>query len=140
MGQSSERLSRNFSVIAAGTVGGWCCAFIILTFGNIIGRSGNSDANYVGYWDPSSTAGLALMYGVPLGVILFSFSYAKFLRKVSLKTAIRASFLGTLGGGLLGALGSPPIAVMTGSLGFIFASAYVAERSETKYHDDPATK
>lgn len=135
MERLSDKLGGILGATVVGILGGWSCAFLILTFGNIIGRSGNSDSNYVGYWDPGATAGLAAIYGIPLGIVLFDLSYAKFLQSVSVKDAVRASFFGTLGGGLLGALGSPILAALIGSMGFVLASAYVAEHGENKRED-----
>jgi len=129
MDNIGDRLEGLFGATIVGATGGWICGFILLTVGNFLGQSGNSDASYFGYWDPIPTAGLAVFYGVPLGIVLFDISYMKFLRTVPVGAAIKASFIGALGGGLLGAIRSPLLAAMTGSLGFIVASAHVAERA-----------
>lgn len=127
MERLSERLQGLIGATIAGFIGGWLCGFLILTFGNAIGRGGSSGTEYVGYWDLQSTFWMAFMYGAPLGAIVFDICYVRFLKNVSVKTAVIASFGGTLSGGFLGALSSPAVAAFAGVLGFIVAGAVAAD-------------
>jgi hypothetical protein len=54
--------------IAAGAIGGWLCAFIIFSIAGLIGKSGSSGTEYLGYWSPAYI-GLSIFYGIPAGVI-----------------------------------------------------------------------
>jgi len=103
-----------------GLAGGWSFGFLLLSFGVIIGRSGN-----VGTGGSSgllseilAAAGLAVFYGAPLGLLLFPIGSFLFLRKVPFQHGILYASAGTLFGGLLGALAGPPLAALAGIVGF----------------------
>jgi hypothetical protein len=119
-------------VVVLGAAGGWACGFVILVFGDFIGRSGNSDASYIGYWAPTDAAVLALFYGLPLGLLLFPIGYYAFLRYVPLKTALTRTTLGTIFAGWVGALIAPLAAALIGSVGFFIICTHVAERAKRR--------
>ena len=111
--------------IIVGALGGWICGFIILSFGAYIGESGNhgvGDDEGPGYWNPVVMFGLAGFYGMPLGLVIFPIGYLGFLQKVPIQRALLFTVIGTLVGGLSGALMGPPPAALCGVVGFFIAS------------------
>ncbi len=122
------------TIIGLGAIGGWVCGFLIFSFSYFIGRSGDSPAPPVGNVDFVTMAGLALFYGVPLGVLLFSVGYWKFLRGLSVGAIVLLPFLATLGGGLIGAMATPIIAALLGIVSFFIACAYLQEKNSRRGH------
>jgi len=96
-----------FLSLLLGMAGGGLCGAVILSFGDLIGRSGDTGSEYVGYW----TAG-------PI-------AYALVVRRIGFQKAIFPAFVGTIGGGFVGAIAGPPLAAITGILGFFAALAWV---------------
>jgi hypothetical protein len=117
------------ATLFVGALSGWICGFIIIAFGHYIGRSGTTGTQYFGYWDPKSAWGLSEWYGKPLGQLMAPIGYFIFLQRTSLIRAWCVTMLGTISGGLLGALVGPPLAVLTGCIGF-FTACYYAGRSK----------
>ena len=113
--------------ILVGAVGGWLFGFIILSFGFFIGKGGDKGIGqeHFGYWQPREMFGLAGFYGIPLGAIMYSVGYLIFLRNVPPFKALAFSVIGTLFGGLSGALIGPPVAALGGVAGF-FVAAFIA--------------
>jgi hypothetical protein len=113
--------------LVAGALGGWVFGFIILSFCDLIGRSGNSEP--LQPWNSYFSFVLASFYGMPLGLFIFPVGYFLFLRNVSLPQALAVSSAGTLLGGLIGAAMGPPAAAVFGVIGFFLSSAFIGNRS-----------
>lgn len=113
-----------------GALGGWLYGFLILSFGFFIGKSGDSGPGQesFGYWKPFEMFVLAGFYGMPLGIIIFPLSYFIFLQDVPIYRLLIFTSIGTLAGGLCGALIEPPVAALSGVIGF-FIAAFMASRS-----------
>jgi hypothetical protein len=112
-------LSLLLGIICGGTSG-----IAILSFGALIGRSGSTGTEYFGYWD-SSLLFLGFLYGGLLGSLAAPLAYVLLVRKIGLRKAFWPALVGTLAGALAGAIASPPLAVLTGILGF-FVGIYYA--------------
>jgi hypothetical protein len=106
--------------IPLGIVGGGACGAAILSFGDLIGRSGDTGTGYVGYWNVASVW-LSFLYGGLLGALVTPIAYVTLVRKVGFQKAFMPATIGTLLGGFLGALVGPPFAVLTGLAGFFGA-------------------
>jgi hypothetical protein len=122
----AKLITKIIASIVAGALGGWICGFIILSFGVYIGQSGNHGGGTeegFGYWNPSAMFGLAGFYGTFIGILTFPVGYLMFLQKVPIDKALRFTLMGTLGGGLCGALLGPPTAAIFGIIGFFIASS-----------------
>jgi fermentation-respiration switch protein FrsA (DUF1100 family) len=74
-------MNRAFLSFPVGFVGGSVCGFFILSFAALIGHSGDTGCEYIGYWSPAYLL-LATMYGGPLGLLVFPFGYALFLSDI----------------------------------------------------------
>ena len=94
----------------------------------------NSDT-VVGSWEPA-ILGLALIYGAPVGVLMMLIAYATHLHKTGFRASIIPATLGTIGGGLIGALAAPPLAVITGCAGFFLALQYVLVKQRKATGED----
>ena len=118
--------------IGTGAIGGWICGFIILSFGFLIGRSGDRGIGQeeFGYWNPMVTFGLAGFYGMPIGAIMFPIGYLAFFQRASLYEMLVFATTGTLLGGLCGALIGPPTAVLSGILGFFIAAVVCSAKGK----------
>jgi hypothetical protein len=106
--------------VVLGIVGGAICGAAILSFGAFIGRSGNTGEDYFGYWN-IATVWLGFLYGAPLGAMVAPVGYATLVRTSGIRRAIIPATLGTLAGGFVGSILAPPIAVVTGVVGFFVA-------------------
>lgn len=120
----TKSLGRGGLSIVLGAIGGALCGAAILVFGGLIGRSGTTGTEYVGYWD-SALIFLGIMYGGFFGVFVGLLAYPFAVRKVGIRRTVVPGFIGTLAGGFAGAIVGPPLAVVTGVLGF-FAALYWA--------------
>lgn len=110
--------------IAAGAVFGAA----ILSFGSLIGRSGNSPGAHVGEWS-IEVVWLGFVYGGLLGAIVTPIAYVTLVRKIGLRKALLPAVIGTLVGGLVGAIADPWIAVLTGVGGFFGALNWAVKKA-----------
>lgn len=106
--------------ITLGLVGGAICGAVILSFGALLGRSGTTGTEYVGYWDVG-LVWVGFLYGGLFGMIVGPIGYATYVRKMGFQIAILPASIGTVVGGCIGAVAAPPVAVITGVLGFFLA-------------------
>ena len=106
--------------ILLGTLGGAILGAAILSFGDLIGRSGNTGDDFVGYWN-IDTVWLGCLYGALFGTLAAPVAYITLIRKIGLRKAWLPAATGTLIGGLIGALVGPPSAAFTGVAGFFIA-------------------
>jgi hypothetical protein len=113
--------------IAVGAVGGAVCGAAILSFGDLIGRSGSTGSEYVGYWS-IDTVWLGFLYGGLLGALVTPVAYLTMVRKIGFRKAFLPAASGTLLGGIVGAIGSPPTAVLTGVAGFFLAINWTVQK------------
>lgn len=113
-----------------GALGGAICGAAILSFGALIGQSGDTGAEYVGYWEPS-IIWLGFLYGGLVGTIVAPIAYLMLVREIGFRRAFLPATGGALVGGFFGAILGPPLAVLTGVAGFFFAVYWAARhRSE----------
>jgi hypothetical protein len=108
-------------------LGGAACGSVILSFGYLIGRSGDNPPEPIGYWSPDVMY-LGMMYGGFVGAFIFPITYLIVLRKIGYRRPTVPAFVGTLLGGLLGAIVMPPLAVLTGIAGFSLGVAYAVRK------------
>jgi hypothetical protein len=104
--------------VLLGVICGGICGAVILSFGALIGRSGSTGTEYFGYWD-ASLIWLGLLYGGFFGLFVAPLAYLLLVRKLGLQKAFWPALIGTLTGGLAGAIAGPPLAVVTGISGFL---------------------
>lgn len=118
-------------LLVLGFLGGWLLGFCFLLFGFLIGRSGNigGGKEYFNLIEVLSIFGLAGVYGAPFGGVLFPIGYYTFLKNVPFRLGVRYAMIGTLIGGLLGAIIAPPIAAITGIVGFFFGCANIPKNA-----------
>ena len=121
----SRHIARFFGALGTGAVAGWALGFLILTAGFLLGRSGSTGTEYVGYWAPFEALTLGLFFGVPLGATMAGAGYVLLLHSAEYRSAVRPTVIGTLLGGLAGALASPLHAAGLGCLGFWCAALLV---------------
>jgi hypothetical protein len=107
-----------------GILGGGVCGVAILSFGALIGRSGSTGSEYVGYWE-IGLVWLGLLYGGVFGAFAGFLAYPLVARKIGLKKALLPAFTGTIIGGFMGAVAAPPLAVLTGICGFFIALFWI---------------
>ena len=119
-----EIVGLSFSLLL-GIVGGALCGAAILVFGGLMGRSGSTGEEYIGYWNIAEIW-LGFLYGGFFGIIVGPIAYVATIRKIGFQRSLLPVFLGTLAGGFLGALAAPPVAAVSGIGGF-FAAAYWAK-------------
>src|SRR5271165_250255 len=100
-----------------GFVGGAICGALILSFCYLIGRSGNTPPAQAGTFS-MSVVFLGAMYGALLGAIAGAMAYLLVLYLIGFRPAIRPAFISTILGGFCGGLVAPPLAALTGMLGF----------------------
>jgi len=123
-----KRILLFIGTLILGYFGGLLCGFIILLFGDYIGRSGTTGTEYFGYWNPRHTWFEAKVYGGPLGVFVCPIGYFVFLRHVNFLKALWVTLFGTILGGCIGALSGAPTAVVTGCVGFFTACSIAARK------------
>lgn len=117
-----------FAILSIAGVSGHVCGFLILLFSFVIGHSGTTGTEYLGYWDPKSAWDLSSWYGTPLGTLLGPIGYYSFLRRGSLATAWLTTMIGTVTGGCVGSFGGPPLAALTGCAAFFITCFIQSER------------
>jgi hypothetical protein len=110
-----------------GVVGGALCGAAILSFGDLIGRSGSTGSEYVGYWSTASVW-LGFLYGGLLGTLVTPIAYVTMVRKIGFRKAFLPASSGTLLGGFVGAIVSPPGAVLAGVAGFFLAINWTVQK------------
>jgi hypothetical protein len=115
-----------FSILL-GIAGGGVCGAAILVFGALIGRSGTTGAEYVGYWN-IALVWLGLTYGGFFGAFVGLVAYPLVVRKIGFQKSLLPAFVGTLVGGFVGAVAGPPFAVLTGICGFFIALFWAKSR------------
>jgi hypothetical protein len=113
--------------IALGVVGGAVCGAAILSFGDLIGRSGSTGSEYVGYWSIDSVW-LGFLYGGLLGGLVTPVAYLTMVRNIGFRKAFLPAATGTLLGGAVGAIGSPPTAALAGVAGFFLAISWTVQK------------
>jgi hypothetical protein len=100
--------------------------------GALIGRSGSTGTEYVGYW-VIELIWLGFLYGGFLGALVTPIAYVTLIRKIGFRKAFMPATIGTLSGGFVGAIGGPPLAALTAVAGFFGAINWMvknASRSE----------
>lgn len=120
--RAAEETWGTFASVWIGMFGGGVCGAIILVFGGLIGRSGSTGSEYVGYFEWAEVW-LGFLYGGLFGAVVTPIAYLFFVNKIGLAKAWGAATVGTLIGGLLGALAGPPAALAFGVSGFFIALA-----------------
>lgn len=111
-----------------GAAGGLVIGFVAFAFGGLIGRSGYTGQEYVGYWAPQEYWWMAKTFAAPVGAVMAPVTYLGFLQHVPLKAAVVSGAIGTLLGGLIGALGSPLHAGLAACSGFLLACMLVSDK------------
>ena len=122
-------------LLPAGYLGGVVLGFVILAFGGLAGRSGTTGTEFFGYWNPTSLLFFSGLYGSLIGTVVAPAGYFLFLQEMppgSLRRAVLLSSAGTLLGGLSGALVSPPVAAVTGCIGFLAGCKAASIRMHAK--------
>jgi hypothetical protein len=119
--------------IPLGIVGGAVCGAAILSFGDLIGRSGDTGTGYIGYWNVASVW-LGLLYGGLLGAVVTPIAYLALVRKIGFRKAVLPATIGTLLGGFVGAVVGPPLAVLTGVLGFFVTIRWAVQNTSRSEH------
>jgi hypothetical protein len=114
--------------ILLGTLGGAILGAVILSFGDLIGRSGSTGAEFVGYWNIDSVW-LGCLYGGLFGTLAAPIAYFTLIHKIGLRKAFLPATTGTLIGGLIGALVGPPSAAFAGVAGFFIAIKRAADKA-----------
>lgn len=110
-----------------GIVGGAVCGAVILSFADLIGRSGDTGYEYVGYWS-IETVWLGFLYGGFFGAFVGPLAYPFLVRRIGFQKALLPAFAGTILGGFVGAMVTPPLAVLTGIGGFFGALAWTKSK------------
>ena len=117
--------------IALGFLGGAICGAAILSFGDLIGRTG-STGDHIGNWSVGDL-GVGAMYGAPLGAIVALIAYPILVRTIGIRRAIVPATVGTLAGGFAGCvMMGAPFAVPTGVIGFFAALVWTRTRIPTR--------
>jgi hypothetical protein len=109
-----------FVSLLLGIIGGGVCGAAILVLGGLIGRSGSTGDEYLGY-SSIDLVRLGLLYGGFFGVFVGPVDYALFVHRIGFRKGLVPAFVGTLVGGFAGALAAPMLAVTTGIFGFFVA-------------------
>ena len=111
-----------FYTFVLGAAGGLVCGALILSFGCLIGRSGTTGHEQVGYWDPA-VAFIGIFYGGYIGGMLSPLAYAICVAKCGALRSILPAAIGTLTGGILGSIKDPSTAAVASVTGFFLALA-----------------
>jgi len=126
----SPYINRALLSFPVGFLGGSICGFFILSFGALIGKSGNTGCEYIGYWSLGYLL-LATMYGGPLGFLFFPLGHALFLGGIPSSRLITLSWkiaTFTIIGGCIGAIRGPIEAVPCGLVGFFVGCIFYARK------------
>ncbi|MEI8291025.1 MAG: hypothetical protein WCH99_16290 [Verrucomicrobiota bacterium] len=118
--------------LAIGAAGGTICAAVILSFGGLIGRSGDTGSEYVGYWSPAYLV-LALFYGSLVGMIFYPIGRELFLSGFSSRELFIAAgkiAIITIVFGCIGAFRNQFAALLFGILGFYAGCFLFRNRKE----------
>jgi len=113
-----------------GAVGGALCAFVILSFGALVGRSGTTGCEYIGYWD-SAYWGISCIYGGAFGFIGLPIAFLISMRDFSTCALIAESWKiagTTILAGCIAAFAGPPFAALIAIAAFFTASAYTKHK------------
>lgn len=100
-----------------GLIVGAACGAVILSLGDLVGRSGNTGEEYSGHWNVD-TVQLGLLYGGFFGVLVAPVAYILRVHTIGFQRAFAPALVGTLLAGCTGAFVSPPIAAISGISGF----------------------
>jgi hypothetical protein len=115
--------------LALGIYGGGLCGAAILSFIDLVGRSGTTGEDYIGHWSIGDVW-VGFMYGAPLGAIVAPLAYATLVRMIGFRRAIIPAALGTVAGGIAGGLVHPLLSQLTGVAGFFIALVMVRYPSD----------
>ena len=116
--------------VLLGSLGGAIFGAAILSFGDLIGRSGNTGAEFVGSWGIADVW-LGCLYGGLFGALVAPAAYIGLIRKIGLQKALLPAAAGTLVGGLIGAIVGPPHAALAGITGFFLAIKRVVDTASS---------
>ena len=118
------------SSIALGILGGAICGAAILSFSDLIGRTG-STGDHIGNWSVGDLE-IGAIYGAPLGALVALIAYPILIRTIGIRRAILPAIVGTLAGGFAGCLMMGfPFGVPTGVIGFFAALVWTGTRIRT---------
>jgi hypothetical protein len=134
-GRVALKVTLVFIAILFGIVGGALCGAAILSFGALIGRSGSTGTEYVGYW-VIDLVWLGFLYGGLLGAFVTPIAYVILVKKIGFQKALIPATIGTLLGGFVGAIVGPPFAVVTGVAGFFGAITWAVQKHRIQTHSD----
>lgn len=121
--------AKALALLAAGFAAGSVLAFVFISAGNYVGRSGSTGSEYWGYWDPASTWWFAWHHGGPLGALLLPVGYYRYLRRPRRRSLLHTGLVAaavTLAGGVLGSLILAPLSAFSGSAAFLAYCKWVA--------------
>jgi len=131
--KTAKSIGGVFLSLLLGIVGGAVCGAVILSFGDLIGRSGDTGYEYVGYWSVA-TVWLGFLYGGFFGAFVGPLAYPFLVRRIGFQKALLPAFAGTILGGFVGAIAGPPLAVLTGICGFFVALAWTKSKLSVVSH------
>jgi len=77
-------------ILFSGAFGGAFCAMAILSFADLIGRSGDTGTEYVGYWNPATLV-LASIYGGIVGAVFYPVGWFFFSRHTRRSSCLQQS-------------------------------------------------
>ena len=126
-----------FDILTFGWVGGFICGFIIFSFGMLIGRNGTNGTEFIGNWSPRVIL-FSQILGSPIGSILLIIAYYINSYKPERINFLLPTAFGTILGGVIGSFIGPPLAAVTGCIGFFitwqfivwfYRKQYVAQQS-----------
>lgn len=130
LGRAGKHVVRLILSIALGILGGAICGAAILSFGDLIGRTG-STGDHIGNWSVGDLQ-IGAIYGAPLGAIVALIAYPILVRTIGIRRAIVPATVGTLAGGFAGCvIFGAPLGVPTGVIGFFAALVWARTRIPT---------
>jgi uncharacterized membrane protein YfcA len=117
-----KKMGSILNVLLLGGFWGFVIGFVLLSFGELIGKSGYSDQQGLGHWNPLLSAEEAIAYGLPFGIVFSVACYFLYLKNRELTSKLVVKLVTyTLVAGLIGAVVGPPLAAFLGIAAFIFA-------------------
>jgi hypothetical protein len=128
--RSGKTLAEVCLACLLGLIIGGACGAVILSLGDLVGQSGDTGKEYLGYWN-IATAELGLLYGGFFGAFVAPLAYILRVRTIGFQRAFAPALLGTLLGGCTGAFVSPPIAAISGISGFFLAVYWAKPKPST---------